>query len=1175
MSQLYYRYPGLKPFEVNEAALFFGRTQETKDLFNLVLVERLIVLFAKSGMGKTSLINAGLIPLLDKTDLLPVYVRFNDTVCTLHEQFFSKMKSAGVQFNPVYADKTIWEQLKYAQTFKNGKSATPLLIFDQFEEIFTLHTPEQRQLFIRDFADVANQKVPETLQAALLRLVQENPEISDATLAEMERQPSVRCVFSLRSDLLHLLNGLSVQIPNILRSRYELLAFSEKGATEAIVLPAQLAGRPQASPSDDAAFASPPFRYHEAALSEIRSQLSKQGKASIESFQLQIICQAIEKLVIQQVSDSTPPIENPTPVVSPALYGGAPGIQRLLTDFYADKISELPEVQQLPARHIIEEELITESERRRSVDESDLLKRSVGASPQLLHQLVEMRLLRKEPRLDSFYYEISHDTLVPPILIKYKERRREEERIVAIQRQREEQAKRDEMLAIERRKRIRSRRFTFFALVLSAISVTAMIFAIWQRNKAERDKRRAYSNDIAYKSQIALRDGDRTMAFQLAAYAQRYVEDNNPQVFNALIEAFYYNDHPDTALIKLPWNYDLEGHEAAIRSVAFSPPYPDDPKGGKKLATGSDDHTIKIWNTETNEVLMTLNGHSDNVNAIAFSPDGRRLASVSDDNSTKIWDLGTGQEVDTLMGHAESVICVAFSPDGKKLATGSNDNTIRIQTLETGKYMILRGSEYIRAIAFSPDGTMIAAGANDNTTKIWNVATQKLEMTLQGHRDDVRSIAFSPDGKTLLTGSDDRTARIWNLKTQKTITILEGHSNFVSSVAFSPDGQKIATGSEDNTIKIWDVPTERVLLKLVGHHGAICSVAFSPDGKKLATGAFDHFTKIWDLDIQDAAIELKGHRDGILSIAISPDGKKCATGSFDSIVNIWDTENGSLLLRLKGHQDTILSVAFSPDSKKIASASEDQTTKIWDVATGNILLTLQGHTDFVNSVVFAPDGKRLATGSADKTAKIWDAGSGQVLNTLKQREIVRCVAFSKDGTKLATGSNGRIANIWDLNTQKVVMALKGHTNWITDITFSQDGQTLATGSFDNTAKIWDIKKGAEIITLGKSDEDMRLNGIAFSPDAKRLATGYDDWKVKIWEIASGKVAITLHGHQGTVNSVAFSYDGTLLATGSDDATGKIWDLDANHIISRLFNKRKLANFTDTQLEEWGLNKISR
>ncbi|MFN0217004.1 MAG: WD40 repeat domain-containing protein, partial [Saprospiraceae bacterium] len=240
--------------------------------------------------------------------------------------------------------------------------------------------------------------------------------------------------------------------------------------------------------------------------------------------------------------------------------------------------------------------------------------------------------------------------------------------------------------------------------------------------------RRAYANDLAYKSTIALRDGDRNTAFRLAEFAHRYVEADNPKVVQALIDALYYFDNPDPARPLLPRVSNLEGHADGVLSVAFSP-------DGKKLATGSEDNTAKIWDLESGKALTTLEGHTFGVLSVAFSPDGKILATGSGDKTAKIWDLESGKALTTLESHTEAVSSVAFSPDGKRLATGSHDKTAKIWDLESGKALTtLQGHSYaVLSVAFSPDGKKLATGSVDNTAKIWDLESGKALTTLQGH----------------------------------------------------------------------------------------------------------------------------------------------------------------------------------------------------------------------------------------------------------------------------------------------------------------------------------------------------------------------------------------------------------------------------------------------------------
>jgi WD40 repeat protein len=281
----------------------------------------------------------------------------------------------------------------------------------------------------------------------------------------------------------------------------------------------------------------------------------------------------------------------------------------------------------------------------------------------------------------------------------------------------------------------------------------------------------------------------------------------------------------------------LEGHSDEVWAVSFSP-------DGKFLASGSSDNTIKIWEVGSWELIKTLEGHSDSVSSVSFSRDGKLFASGSWDKTIKIWKL-----VKTLGGHSEGVYSISFSPNGKFLASGSGDSTIKIWEVESWRLVItLEGhSEGVNSVSFSPDGRFLASGSSDNTIKIWKVGSWRLVITLEGHSEGVNSVSFSPDGKFLASGSSDKTIKIWEVGSWKLIKTLEGHIDGVISVSFSPDGKFLASGSSDKTIKIWEVGSWKLIKTLEGHSNSVFSVSFSPDGKLLASGSSDKTIKIWEI----------------------------------------------------------------------------------------------------------------------------------------------------------------------------------------------------------------------------------------------------------------------------------------------------------------------------------------
>ena len=479
--------------------------------------------------------------------------------------------------------------------------------------------------------------------------------------------------------------------------------------------------------------------------------------------------------------------------------------------------------------------------------------------------------------------------------------------------------------------------------------------------RAEAEKKTALANDIAYKASQLLEDGLRSEAFNLAAFAHHFIEQYNHNVTQVLSNALYCNwteerRYDDQHLL---WSGTLQGHTDAVLAVAFSP-------DGATALTGSSDNTAKLWEVGTGRELRTLQGHTSDVLAVAFSPDGATALTGSSDKTAKLWEVGTGRELRTLQGHTSAV----------------------------------------RAVAFSPDGATALTGSSDKTAKLWEVGTGRELRTLQGHTSAVWAVAFSPDGATALTGSSDKTAKLWEVGTGRELRTLQGHTDAVLAVAFSPDGATALTGSSDNTAKLWEVGTGRELRTLQGHTSDVWAVAFSPDGATALTGSYDNTAKLWEVGTGRELRTLQGHTSDVLAVAFSPDGATALTGSSDKTAKLWEVGTGRELRTLQGHTSDVLAVAFSPDGATALTGSSDNTAKLWEVGTGRELRTLQGHTSAVRAVAFSPDGATALTGSSDNTAKLWEVGTGRELHTLQgHTSDVRAVAFSPDETFIYTGSD--------------------------------------------------------------------------------------------------------------------------------------------------------------------------
>lgn len=284
----------------------------------------------------------------------------------------------------------------------------------------------------------------------------------------------------------------------------------------------------------------------------------------------------------------------------------------------------------------------------------------------------------------------------------------------------------------------------------------------------------------------------------------------------------------------------LTGHTSWVMAVAISP-------NKQVIASGGLDDQIKVWSSQTGELLQNLSGHTKAVNSLTISPDGLILASGSDDEKIKLWNLHSATLMQTLTEHSRDVNALAICPDGQILVSGGDDRTIKLWRLKNGLPIrtLFASAGMIKAIAIDPKGVLIATGGLDNQIRLWKLGTGELVNTLNGHFNSVYSVAFSPDGQMLASASKDKTVKLWNLQNGEVIRTFSGHSGYVNAVVISPDGKTVVSASSDKTIKIWRLETGELLFTLNEHTSAVNGLAMSVDGQLLVSASSDKTIKIW------------------------------------------------------------------------------------------------------------------------------------------------------------------------------------------------------------------------------------------------------------------------------------------------------------------------------------------
>ena len=491
------------------------------------------------------------------------------------------------------------------------------------------------------------------------------------------------------------------------------------------------------------------------------------------------------------------------------------------------------------------------------------------------------------------------------------------------------------------------------------------------------------------------------------------------------------------------------GHKSEISDIQLSP--------NKKYMASSSyyDGTIILWDFDSQMLLDTLSEDKCSIHKLQFSPDNNYLFSISD--STKMWDIRTGAKVKSFD------VSSSISPDCKYIVDWGGDSPSYDKYDDASITVVKISSEEeifsldgYRPI-FSFDAKYLAYGDLDNSINILNISENRVINTIKGHTSIVNLIAFSPDGKYIASISHDNSVKISEtgiFEKYKTIRPYYFSSN--NSDLLSPNKKYVMSDDFTDLSKIIDV---KLMIELEGFSG---SYVISPDAQYVVSYRGDSLS-LWNTDRKVAITESLGHEDGIMTVVFSPNSQYFISTSWDKTIKLWDVVDGCEIRRFKGHNDGVISAAFSSDGQYIASVSWDNTMKLWDVNEEKEIFTFSEYTGGAHSVMFSSNDRIITI--SENYIMNWDVKNRKLISSQwLSSPISSSVSFSRDKKfLLELDEKGTGIVLRDVNSGDEILKLKGHEEWLSEVSFSNDGNYIISRYRNGIINVWPYKPLQELI----------------------------------------------------------------------------------------------------------------
>ena len=543
---------------------------------------------------------------------------------------------------------------------------------------------------------------------------------------------------------------------------------------------------------------------------------------------------------------------------------------------------------------------------------------------------------------------------------------------------------------------------------------------------------------------------------------------------------------PQGGLVLVPLRRDLRRAIAHTRLLSAT-------TSGDRIAAAvqEQDGHVRAWLFRADGTrIRSLPGIG--INDIAFSPNGLQVATVGATGLTEVWNARTGAPIEALRDAKSGANVVAFSPDSKRLATGGEDSGVRIWTVKSHErtYFLFGHLNPVTSLAWSPDGHVVASGSPDRTVHLWRVdgpGAGSQAAVLAGNGDKINALAFSADGVQLLTGGEDKTVRVWYALPDEVLDLLGRAPGEARAVRWAA-GSIVGMWSS-GVVKMYDPVSRQPTHSL---HSAL--------GQK--------FT----------------------SLGVSSDASVVAAGGARGTTEVWDGRTGTPLTPQSGAAPVTV-VAVSPDGTTVASADRRGVLRVWHPRAAGLAWSAQtGRT--IADISFSPKGDELVTAGAGGAA-IWSTATGRQLHELSSAGADTKAVFSPDGRLVATAGTDTNGRLWYARSGRLYRVLRGHSREVLDVTFSDAGSLVATSGADSDGRIWTVASGVHYPLQRTAFGPVRA--IDFDSTGRWVAaTG--PVSVIIWSVPSARQLFYLRGHTGKLTDVAFAPSGPRLVSSSRDGT---------------------------------------